>query len=155
MSAWGKLAIMATAMVAAVPAAAQTVQATQPETIIRALQDAGYRATLSKDNDGDPLIKSGAAGVDFSVLFYNCTANKDCKTVQFYAGFVKKGLTLETMNQWNASHRFARAYIGDDKDPRIEMDLDLDDGGISAALFKANIATWESLLGDFQKAIDF
>jgi len=142
-------------LVAGVPAAAQTVQATRPETIMKALQDAGYRATLSKDNGGDPLIKSGAAGVDFSVLFYNCTENKDCKTIQFYAGFVKKGLTLETMNKWNTNHRFARAYLDDEKDPRIEMDLDLDNGGMSAALFKANIATWESLLGDFQKAIDF
>lgn len=155
MNAWGKIAIATAAMVASAPAAAQMVQATKAETVVKALQEAGYRATLSKDNVGDPVVKSGAAGVDFSVLFYNCTENKDCKTVQFYAGFVKKGLTLDAMNKWNASHRFARAYLDDEKDPRIEMDLDLDNGGISPALFKANIATWESLLGDFQKAIDF
>ncbi|KQM66784.1 hypothetical protein ASE65_01495 [Sphingomonas sp. Leaf16] len=142
-------------MIGGVPAMAQTVVATKPETVMTALRDAGYRAVLSKDNVGDPVIKSGAAGVDFSVLFYNCTEHKDCKTVQFYAGFVKKGLTLDTMNKWNASHRFARVYLDDEKDPRIEMDLDLDDGGISTALFKANIATWESLLGEFQTAIDF
>ena len=152
---WGKPAIAAAAMVAGVPAAAQTVQATNPGTIVTALRDAGYRATLSTDSVGDPVVKSGAAGVDFSVLFYNCTEHKDCKTVQFYAGFVKKGLTLDTMNEWNAEHRFARAYLDHEKDPRIEMDVDLDKGGMSSALFQANIATWESLLGDFQKAIDF
>ncbi|WP_242415370.1 YbjN domain-containing protein [Sphingomonas panni] len=155
MNAWGKLAIGVAAMVASVPAAAQTVQGTEPETIMTALREAGYRAALSKDNVGDPVIKSGAAGVDFSVLFYNCTEHKDCKTIQFYAGFVKKGRSLDTMNKWNAEHRFGRAYLDDEKDPRIEMDLDLDKGGMSSALFKANIATWESLLGDFQKAIDF
>lgn len=155
MNAWGKRAVAVAAMGAAVPATAQTVQGTRPETIMTALRDAGYRAALSKDNVGDPVIKSGAAGVDFSVLFYNCTEHKDCKTVQFYAGFVKKGVSLDTMNTWNAEHRFGRAYLDDEKDPRIEMDLDLDKGGMSSALFQANLATWESLLGDFQKAIDF
>lgn len=155
MNAWGKRAVAVAAIVAGVPATAQTVQGTKPETIMTALREAGYRAALSKDNAGDPVIKSGAAGVDFSVLFYNCTEHKDCKTVQFYAGFVKKGVTLDTMNTWNAEHRFGRAYLDDEKDPRIEMDLDLDKGGMSSALFQANLATWESLLGDFQKAIDF
>lgn len=155
MNPWIKLAIGAAAATAALPAAAQTVQATKPDTVMTALRNAGYRAMLSKDNVGDPVIKSGAAGVDFSVLFYNCTEHKDCKTVQFYAGFVKKGVTLDTINKWNAEHRFARVYLDDDKDPRIEMDLDLDSGGMSPGLFKANIATWESLLGEFQKAIDF
>ena len=155
MKIWGKSVGAAAAMVASVPAAAQTVQATRPETVVKVLQEAGYRATLSKDKDGDPVVKSGAAGVDFSVLFYNCTDNKACKTVQFHAGFVKKGVTLDTINKWNATHRFARGYLDDEKDPRIEMDVDLDDGGLSGALFKANLATWDSLLGEFQKAIDF
>lgn len=151
---WTTLAIIAGAIVAQ-PATAQNVDATKPETVVAALRDAGYRAVLTKDNTGDPLVKSGAAGVDFSVYFYNCTDNKACKTVQFHAGFVKKGVTLDTINKWNATHRFARGYLDDEKDPRIEMDVDLDDGGLSGALFKANLATWDSLLGEFQKAIDF
>ncbi len=151
---WAKLAIIAGAIVAQ-PAAAQNVDATRPETIVAALREAGYRAVLDKDNSGDPMVKSGAAGVDFSVYFYNCTANKACKTVQFHAGFVKKGVTLDTINTWNATHRFARAYLDDEKDPRIEMDVDLDHGGLPTKLFQANLATWDSLVGEFQKTIDF
>jgi hypothetical protein len=151
---WAKLAIIAGAIVA-LPAAAQNVDATRPETIVVALREAGYRAVLDKDNSGDPMVKSGAAGVDFSVYFYNCTANKACKTVQFHAGFVKKGVTLDTINTWNATHRFARAYLDDEKDPRIEMDVDLDHGGLPTKLFQANLATWDSLVGEFQKTIDF
>ncbi len=151
---WANLAIIAGAIVAQ-PAAAQNIDATRPETIVAALREAGYRAVLDKDNSGDPLVKSGAAGVDFSVYFYNCTANKACKTVQFHAGFVKKGVTLDTINTWNATHRFARAYLDDEKDPRIEMDVDLDHGGLSTRLFQANLATWDSLVGEFQKTIDF
>ncbi len=151
---WAKLAIIAGAIVAQ-PAAAQNVDATRPETIVAALREAGYRAVLDKDNSGDPMVKSGAAGVDFSVYFYNCTATKACKTVQFHAGFVKKGVTLDTINTWNATHRFARAYLDDEKDPRIEMDVDLDHGGLPTKLFQANLATWDSLVGEFQKTIDF
>ncbi|MDJ0277025.1 YbjN domain-containing protein [Sphingomonas sp. 2R-10] len=151
---WATPAIIAGAIVAQ-PAAAQNVDATRPDTVVAALREAGYRAVLDKDNSGDPLVKSGAAGVDFSVYFYNCTANKACKTVQFHAGFVKKGVTLDTINTWNATHRFARAYLDDEKDPRIEMDVDLDHGGLPTKLFQANLATWDSLVGEFQKTIDF
>lgn len=152
---WATLAILPGIAAMTTPAAGQTVDAAKPETVVTALREAGYRAVLEKDTSGDPLVKSGAAGVDFSVYFYNCTANKACRTVQFYAGFVKKGVTLDTINKWNSTHRFARGYLDDEKDPRIEMDVDLDHGGVSSALFKANLATWESLLGEYQKAIDF
>lgn len=150
-----KLAIAVVTLAAATPAAAQTVMAAKPETIATALRDAGYRAELTKDGGGDPLIKSSASGVSFSIFFYNCTANKDCSTVQFHAGFNQPGITLDKINSWNARHRFGRGYLDDEKDPRIEMDVDLDKGGMSNALFKANLDTWESLLGEFQKMIDF
>ncbi len=150
-----KMAMAVAALIATTPAAAQTVTATRPETIAAVLRDAGYRAELTKDDSGDPLIKSSASGASFSVFFYNCTANKECSTVQFYAGFKQPGMTLDKINSWNASHRFGRAYLDDEKDPRIEMDVDLDKGGMSGALFKANLDTWESLLGEFQKTIGF
>ena len=61
------------AMLGASAAQAQTVSAANPQSIAAALQSAGYRAELTRDNEGDPLIKSSSSGTDFLVVFYACT----------------------------------------------------------------------------------
>jgi hypothetical protein len=66
--------------------------------------------------------------------------SKARRRTQLYAGLVKKGVTLDTINKRNSARRFARDYL-DEKDPRIEMDVDLDHGGMSSALFEAKLAT--------------
>jgi len=132
------------------PATAAEVRAQDPASIVSAMQQAGYRAQLTTDDLGDPLIRSSSGGTDFLVFFYNCTDNVDCRTVQFYVGFGEpNSATLETMNAWNRDNRFGRAYYGDDGTARLEMDLDLDDGGISQALFEDNLEYWALVMARF------
>lgn len=60
--------------------------------------------------------------------------------------------TLEEMNKYAAENRFGRVYIDDEGDPIIEMDIDLEAGGMSRALFLDNLAYWDSIMvafGDF------
>ncbi|MDB5673507.1 MAG: YbjN protein, partial [Sphingomonas bacterium] len=40
-------------------------------------------------------------------------------------------------------------------DPILEMDVDLDDGGVSPALFIDNIEFWTSILGKFEGQIGY
>ena len=134
-------------------AQAQTVSATSPQGVVAALQNAGYKATLSKDSTGDPLINSSSGGSNFSVFFFGCTRNTDCRTVQFFAGYTDRKVTLNMMNDWNSKKRFARAYMTDNGAARIEMDLDLDDGGMSAKLFEDNLEFWVAVMGAFEKHI--
>jgi hypothetical protein len=56
----------------------------------------------------------------------------DGDALQAHMGGTGTDATLEKVNQWNASKRFSRAYIDDDGDPVIELDLDLE-GGITMA----------------------
>src|SRR5690606_12630359 len=124
------------------PAVAADVQAQDPGSIVAAMQQAGYRAQLTTDDVGDPLIRSSSGGSDFLVYFYNCTDNTDCRTIQFYVGFSEpNSATIQSMNTWNKDNRFGRAYY-DDGIARLEMDLDLDDGGVSRALFEDNLEDW-------------
>jgi hypothetical protein len=51
------------------------------------LQKAGYKAELTKDESGDPLINSAAEGQTFKIYFYDCNEAKRCKALQFSAGF--------------------------------------------------------------------
>lgn len=133
---------------------AQSVTAANPQSVVAALQAAGYRAELTKDESGDPLIKSSSSGTDFLVVFYACTRNVACKTVQFYAGYADpKNATLARLNQWNAEHRFGRAYLTDKGSARIEMDVDLDAGGMSRALFTDNLQVWTQVMSAFESFI--
>ena len=52
------------------------------------------------------------------------------KNILAYAGFKSDDTSFAKVNQWNADKRFSRAYLDDDDDPVIELDLDLE-GGIA------------------------
>lgn len=148
------LAFMIIVSAWAAPAAAQMVKAQDPASLVRALADAGYEATLGTDNAGDPVITSKHEGSVFKILFYNCTDNTNCATVQFHSGYELDGkIALDRINAWNRSQRFGRAYLDDEGDPIVEMDLDLDDGGVSKALFADNFEFWISVLNQFEKHI--
>jgi Putative bacterial sensory transduction regulator len=134
-------------------ASAQMVEARNPSTVVRALQNGGYKAILTKDSTGDPKIESSSSGAKFIINFYGCTDNKDCRTLTFYAGWTSKDTSMNQMNEWNKSKRFSRGYIDKDGDPVMEFDLDLDDGGMSEQLFIDNVEFWEFSIGNFKKRI--
>ncbi|HYW15664.1 MAG TPA: YbjN domain-containing protein [Allosphingosinicella sp.] len=150
------LAVAALAGAWALPAEAQMVKAQDPGTVVKALQEAGYSAKLGKDKLGDPMITSGASGTPFQIYFYNCTDNRNCATVQFNSGYdLKEPVSLERINEWNRNQRFGRAFLDKENDPILQMDLDLDDGGISRLLFVDNIEFWTSVLGRFEQHIGY
>jgi hypothetical protein len=150
------VAIAAAAGAWAAPVQAEMVRGQDPQSLVRALQEAGYTAKLGADKGGDPMITSSVSGTPFQVYFYNCTKNKDCATVQFHAGYdLKTSPGLDKINEWNRTKRFGRAFLDKENDPILEMDIDLDDGGISAALFTDNLEFWASVLGDFERYIGY
>jgi hypothetical protein len=132
-------------------AQAQMVQPQKPATVVSAMQDAGYKAELTTDGGGDPMIRSSSGGTNFTVFFYGCTSNEDCRTLQFYVGFSEPdNASLREMNDWNRDNRFGRAYLADDGSARVEMDVDMDDGGVSRALFQDNLEFWDVILAKFE-----
>lgn len=118
--------------------------------VAQALQKAGYKAAI-REEDGEPFIESSTGGMKFLVLLYGCDDKfENCKSVQFYSGFaVDKSPTLEAMNSYAAQNRFGRVYIDEDGDPAIEMDVDLEMGGMSEELFIDNIAYWDAVMLGF------
>ena len=137
-------------------AASDMVRAQDPQTVVAALLAGKYKAELGKDKAGDPMISSEVAGTRFQVVFYNCTANKECATVTFHSGYAMKNKpAMAVINQWNRSKRFGRAYLDKVDDPVLEMDVDLDDGGLSRALFLDNLDFWSAIVPQFEKHIGY
>ncbi len=146
------LGMFAAMAMTAVAAQAQNVTAQDPRSVASALQNAGYKAELTKDPTGDPLVNSSSSGSSFAVYFYNCTSNRDCRTIQFSSAYSgTNGGTVTRMNDWNNSNRFGRAYVTAKGTTRIEMDLDLDDGGMGRLLFEDNVEYWVALMAKFEK----
>jgi hypothetical protein len=134
-------------------AQAEQVVATNPTTIVRSLQGAGYRAELGKDGTGDPLISSSSSGSGFQIYFYGCAKNSTCKTVQFSASYEDAKPSLSRINEWNSGKRWGQAFIQDDGSARVQMDVDLEKGGMPTVLFVDNLEYWVATMSTFEKFI--
>lgn len=119
------------------------------------LQKGGYKAELTKDDSGDPMINSAADGHNFKIYFYDCDAAKRCKALQFSAGFdLKEGLTLAKANEWNRKNRYLKAYLDDDLDPYVQYDVNVNAGRTLSGL-DDDFGVWTGMIGDFTKFIDW
>lgn len=147
---------LALALATPLPAAAQNVLASDPASITQILQSFGYRAELGTDDGGDPKISSFSSGAKFSIFFYGCTDGKSCDAISFSAFFdLDPGSNVALMNDWNVKKRYTKAYLDDEQDPVIDMDIYLGSGGISIDNFRYWVDTWERAVGDFKTHIDF
>ncbi len=136
--------------------AEENVRSTDPVGMAVTLRDLGYRATLEKDSVGDPMIVSKAAGLNFIILFYDCTDGQDCRSIQFSSSFtLNDSLSQTALNQWNLEKRYAKAHINDEGEIYLKYDVNMDGGGLSTANFGDTFDIWESLLADFKAHIDF
>ena len=133
----------------AAPLAAKNITA-DVDQIAELLRKEGFQAKVQGESDARH-IKTGMAGYDFLILPFDCDSEGgNCKSVQFYAAFTAENKpTLEEMNSYAAENRFGRIYLDVDRDPVIEMDIDLEAGGMSEALFMDNLAYWEAIMVSF------
>ncbi len=110
----------------------------------------GYAAQMDKDPTGDSMIRSGAEGTKFSVIFYGCKDGPRCTSIQFSAAWhVDGGMQLSTINTWNTKHRFGQAHLDDVNDPWVRMDIDLERGYTTEAIAN-DLDRWVAVLGDFK-----
>ena len=139
----------------ALPGAAQTVSAADPDSLVRALRDQGYRAILETDDTGNPKISSAMEGVNYAIFFYGCENNTLCKDIQFSAGFdLEKGTTEFRMNDWNRDWVIVKAVINSENDPFIQMFVPgIQD--MSRASFGRVLFRWGQGLVDFKAHIDW
>lgn len=139
----------------AIPAGAQTMSAASPETIVQGLQALGYSAKLETDNEGDPKISSSAAGVNFTIYFYGCSANANCQDLSFSSGFdLDTPTTAASMNEWNQTELLGKASIDDEGDPYIRHFV-AGFQDVSPAMMDRLMYRWTAALGEFTEYIDW
>ena len=121
------------------------------------LKTEGHEAKVSVDKAGDRMIESQHNDRNYRIFFYGCSEGivaGPCTSVQFYIAFTRgKPFPADRIAEWNGNWRFGRAYLDSEKDPVIEMDLNLDAGGMSKALFLDTLDIWFEVLGNFDEFV--
>jgi hypothetical protein len=137
-------------------AAPGKVSVADPASLVAALQKAGYKAKLTYD-DGKPEIESGAAGASFYLYLQNCESKDGCEDVMIQSAYDldKDAISLETINKFNKDNRWARAYLDEENDPILEMDLVFANKQMDEAEFIEGVKAWDEVMGRFHTAIDW
>ena len=119
------------------------------------LQDMGYKADLGTDSVGDPLLTSAADGAEFQIFFFECDTSvpKECGSLMFRAGYdLPNGIALETVNAWNVESRLGRAWVDEDGDPFLEMNVNVMHG-VTPENLRDTIDWWIVSLTAFHERI--
>ncbi len=136
-------------------ASAQMVFAERPETIVRYLQNEGYRALLETDEDGRQYISSGINGWKYDIYFLDCDDDGKCHSLQFLMGFnLPQGTTLEAVNAFNWNYAIGNVSADEDMDPWLEWVVSTR-GGLSKKNFTDVIDWWATVVGWFEDDFPF
>lgn len=124
--------------------------ASDPQTVVKALQEAGYKAKLTADKLGDPMVESAASGYEFEILFYGCESKRRCDSLQFYRGF-EAGVenTPAYANKWNVKNRFVQMAAHPDTTLSVHHDVSTI-GGLTKANFADTVEWWASQLNEMR-----
>lgn len=147
-------AVAAASISSAGMAADRVVDVTSVSGVAALLREAGYKAEIKKDKDGDGYIESGVNGSGFQLIFYGCTDDKGCNSFEFYSWFKKEPFfSTDMTNEWNTKKRFLKIAIDSDGDVAEYLYVSAL-GGMTYDNFKDYIDWYSSMdaeLGSFLK----
>ena len=126
---------------------------TTPEALLSAASQFGM-ATLGRDGMDDPMIRGQIGDKDYVIYFYGCTNGQNCTNVMFLAYWASDDFTDERMGDWNRKKRFGKAYLDDDGNPAVEMNVNLF-GGISRTNLADTFDWWRLIMVEFAEFCDF
>jgi hypothetical protein len=133
------------------PDGAEVMDVRQPAVVAVLLVEAGMRADRLENRVGDPFVGSNANGKPFSIQFYDCTEDRDCRSIQFYTWYKREAhFTAELANEWNAQKRFLRAGVDGEGDLAIYLDIAAE-GGMTRANFRDTLGWFVVMEAEFRK----
>ena len=139
--------VLAAILAAPASHAGETIDATDPARVLAVVRGLG-EASMTRDSMGDPLIEGQLDGKEYRLYFYDCSENRDCKSLMFHAAWEAEDLTGEAMADWNREKRFGKAYIDEDGRAALEMNVNLR-GGVTLANLDDTLDWWRLVLAEF------
>ena len=113
----GILALAVVALPTSAMAADRVVETSSVAGVAALLREAGYKAEIKQDKEGNGYIQSAASGNDFQLLFYGCKKDVGCDSYEFYSWYKKEPFFSPVLaNEWNLNKRFLKVAIDGDGD---------------------------------------
>ena len=120
------------------------ITAVDPQVVLRAAETIGI-AELGESNNGDPEISGTTATVKYLVFFQNCDdENQNCGTLELISIWTYDG-GLEAVNDYNTQSRFTSAYLDEDGDVIVSMDINTE-YGITFNTLKDDFGIWQGAM---------
>ncbi|MDW8372149.1 MAG: YbjN domain-containing protein [Planctomycetota bacterium] len=117
------------------------VQTLSSRQMVRLLAEEGF-AGASIDRDDDIIVKMHG----YKVLVM--VRGNDYRKVTYRFAVSGTSANLKTVNEWNKKMAFTKAYLDNEGDPVLEMDVDLD-GGVTVSRIRDSIKTFAQSLSVF------
>ena len=132
-------ALAAVALVLAGPVSAQQMrERITAEQLTGLLKDKGMDGTVNER--GNVVVQANGSKIVFFI---------SGQTLQAYFGLRGTKATVNSINEWNKTKRFGRAYIDAEGDPCVELDYDLE-GGVSDDSLKVWFDTVTAIVRSFR-----
>ena len=126
-----------------------------PEDLRKLLHGWGYRAEIGTTVGGNPVVRSGAGGFKFHILFvWPSKEGRLYGCLNFVTVFVgRPNLSLSVVNEISRTSRFGRLYLDEENDLILERDIALT-GGISAGHLQECLLDWTCMMDSITKKLD-
>ena len=136
-------------------AAAQLVERIDAERLESVLSDAGLNPTIVADATSNSVVATGVSGeFNFIVRGFSCSgAPAACEELMFFANFglgraIEEG-DYRTVNRYNDSSVFGRAYVIESKN-EVGVDYVIElGGGVSPDHLSENVDRWADVITAF------
>ena len=117
-------AVLAIALTAAAPAAAETLteQGVTREQMVKIMTAHGLPARIDKNSSDNVIVKSRVDDINFDVYFFDCN-DASCREIQFAAGWSNNTASADKINEWNTTKRYLRVYSKPGKVIWAEQDV--------------------------------
>lgn len=123
------------------------------------IQEAGFRASVKVDSDGDECVESSASGIPFRV-FLDLSSSQATKLHFWAAQWVPatsdyRGLCNDFNRDYIAGKLWHAEFPDDDGDIAVFLDYRLDmSGGVSEGWLSASVLMWDLLLTIFVRVLN-
>ena len=124
------------------------IDATTPDSVAEIARRYGS-ADQATDALGDPMVQAQlSSGVYYDIYFYGCTNAANCRNLQFVATWDYKGASADEVMRWNREKRFGKAYLNDEGNLVVEMNVNID-YGVTDRNFDDTIDWWRVVVDEF------
>lgn len=111
-------------------------------------------AKLGADVDGDPEITGQIDGQKYTINFFGCADALPCTSIKLATRWKFKdgAVTLEEVNEFNRYSQLVRAYLSEEDEVAIAMEVLLKNG-VSVDNLKEWFGWWSFRVGEFDDEV--